>query len=280
MSSKTKVVLVTGCSEGGIGFSLCEQFAEQGCKVYATARNIEKMQGFTHAGIEKLTLDVKNDEDVKRVVEDVIDREGSIDILVNNAGVGCFGPVLEIPLDQIRDVFEANTFSILRVSRVVVPHMAARKQGLIVNIGSVVGEIPTPWAGIYASSKAATHAITQVLAMECAPLGVDVTLVAPGGVRSNISSSASPTFTLPPDTLYAKFLDNIIARMWASQSPQSMPTPVFAREVVAKVLQSKPPFYVTLGHNSTIFKVFKWLPRTWVMGYLWKLFSSPKAGAK
>ena len=69
----------------------CEQFAEQGCKVYATARNIEKMQGFTHAGIEKLTLDVKNDEDVKRVVEDVIDREGSIDILVNNAGVGCFG---------------------------------------------------------------------------------------------------------------------------------------------------------------------------------------------
>ena len=69
----------------------CEQFAEQGCKVYATARNIEKMQGFTHAGIEKLTLDVTNDEDVKRVVGDVIDREGSIDILVNNAGVGCFG---------------------------------------------------------------------------------------------------------------------------------------------------------------------------------------------
>ena len=59
--------------------------------MYATARNIEKMQGFTHTGIEKLTLDVTNDEDVKRVVGDVIDREGSIDILVNNAGVGCFG---------------------------------------------------------------------------------------------------------------------------------------------------------------------------------------------
>ena len=54
------------------------------------------------------------------------------------------GPVLEIPLDQVRDVFEANTFSILRVSRVVVPHMAARKQGLIVNIGSIVGEMYVP----------------------------------------------------------------------------------------------------------------------------------------
>ncbi|THH21136.1 hypothetical protein EW146_g369 [Bondarzewia mesenterica] len=279
----------------------CEQFAERGCKVYATARKVEKMQGFTvRSEIEPLALDVTSDEDVQRVVESIVAREGKIDILVNNAGVGCYGPVLEVPLEQVKNVFDANTFSILRVSRAVVPHMASHRQGLIVNIGSIVGEMyasiasyevvrpanrdtcfsPTPWAGIYAASKAATHALTEVLSMECRPFNIRVCLVAPGGVRSNIASSAMPVFKLPPDTLYAQFLDNIVARMWSSQSPRTMSTAVFARKVVTKALAREPPFYYSLGYNSTLFQFLKWLPRTWVMWALWRSLASTKAGAK
>src|ERR1700722_3030504 len=103
MVSTATVVLVTGCSTGGIGFHLsvilkllsqviyivsrCEEFAKSGCKVYATSRNIMTMDGFKDTGIEKLSLDVTSDDDVENVIKTVLDAEGKIDILVNNAGI-------------------------------------------------------------------------------------------------------------------------------------------------------------------------------------------------
>ena len=99
-----KVVLITGCSSGGIGHALyarlillrlvtlmamnnrCDEFAAHGCNVYATARRIEAMQSFTQPNIERLTLDVIVDASVQEAVKAVIDREGRVDILVNNAG--------------------------------------------------------------------------------------------------------------------------------------------------------------------------------------------------
>jgi 1-acylglycerone phosphate reductase len=91
--------------------------------------------------IERLVLDVTRDEDVERVVETVIEKEGRIDILINNAGVHCVGSVLDIPLDQFKATMEANTFGVLRLVKAVVPHMAQNKQGLIVNVGSPAGHM-------------------------------------------------------------------------------------------------------------------------------------------
>lgn len=270
-----KVVLVTGCSKGGIGFYLCEEFAKQGCTVYATARKVEKMEGFVHPSIHKLELDVVDDKSIKLVMDHVIEREGKIDVLVNNAGVPAFGPALEVPLDEVKAAFDANVFSILRVSRAVLPHMAARKQGLILNVGSVVGEIPTPWSGIYSASKAAAHSVTQSMWMECKPFNVKVMLVAPGGVTSNFVASYGPQYNLAPDSLYTTYLPHIIRRMWSSQTPQSMRTDVFAQKVVKQALASSPPFYFSAGNNATMFGFAKWLPRTWMLRYLWGMFSGP-----
>lgn len=129
-------------------------------KVYATARTVSKMKNLEGtANIELMALDVTVDANVVEVVESIVKKEGRIDILINNAGMACFGmniaawgldffltqlfegPILEVPVEQIKEVYDANILSVIRMSRAVLPHMAAKKSGTIVNISSIVGEM-------------------------------------------------------------------------------------------------------------------------------------------
>jgi len=132
---------------------------------------------------------------------------------------------------------------------------------------------PTPWNGLYCASKAALQSISDILSMECKPFNISVLHVAPGAVRSNIAANARPRFRLADHTLYTFFLPNIIKRINASQSSNSMPTDEFANEVVSKVLRPYPPIYMSLGGHSRLFAFFKWLPKTWVLQILWRQYS-------
>ena len=161
---------------------------------------------------------------------------------------------------------------------------------MIVNIGSVVGELlvvsslsiysiktlarsATPWNGLYCASKAALQNISDTLSMEGRPFNISVLHVAPGAVKSNISANAKARFRLAEDSLYTAYLPNIMQRITASQSTNSMATDKFANEVVSKALQTYPPIYMTLGGHSWLFAIFKWLPKTWVLHILWKQYS-------
>jgi len=139
----------------------CEEFARQGCKVYATSRRVETIAAFANgSNIEKFALDVNSDESVAKIIKHIAETDGKLDVLVNNAGVlapgiyqsqdsvfyipQCFpspGPVLEMPIEDVKQIFETNTFAVLRVCKAVVPMMAKRRSGTIVNIGSIVGEM-------------------------------------------------------------------------------------------------------------------------------------------
>ncbi|KAG2072358.1 NAD(P)-binding protein [Suillus decipiens] len=263
-----KVVLVTGCSKGGIGFNLCERFAQQGCTVYATSRRLETMDGLSHS-VEKRVMDVTSDDDVRLVVQSILKEQGKIDIVVNNAGILDIGPLLDASLDQARKAFETNTFSILRVAQAVAPSMVERKQGLIVNIGSIAGNIPTPWNGIYCASKAAFHALSDTLAMECRPFGVKVVLVAPGAIYSNISSNQAATLKLSPTSIYKPYFDRVYELLRFSERKGCMATDEFARRVVAKVLSPNPPTYMSLGGDSRFAAVLSLLPHRlllWIIG--------------
>ncbi|EGN94610.1 hypothetical protein SERLA73DRAFT_188587 [Serpula lacrymans var. lacrymans S7.3] len=267
---RQKVVLVTGCSKGGIGFNLCERFAGQGCIVYATARRLETMDDFSDPTIHKLVLDVTNESNIQDVVKTILDDTGRIDVLVNNAGGISIGPLLDVSMDQARKTFEVNTYAPLQVAKAVLPSMVERRSGLVVNIGSVVGEIPTPWNGLYCASKAALHSISDVLAMECGPFNVKVMLVAPGGVKSNISSNQAATYNMPLDSLYKPYIDKIIARMNISQSKGALDTDEFAKTVVSKILSPSPPTYYSLGKNTVRISFLKWLPRALALWLTWR----------
>ncbi|KAI0757784.1 oxidoreductase [Daedaleopsis nitida] len=269
-----KVVLVTGCSDGGIGFSLCAEYASQGCKVYATARRLESMGAFKQDDIEKLVLDVTNEDNIRRVVDTIIEKEGKIDILVNNAGVLCVGPIIDVPMDVIEKTYDTNVYSVLRLCKAVIPHMAARKSGTVVNISSIGAYIPTPWGGIYASTKAALHSLSDTLYMECTPLNVSVLLVATGGIRSKLSANQSAAFRgLPEQSLYKPYLPSILARIYASQSADAMPSEEYARRVVGKSLQKRPPRYMILGGKSVLYRLLWWIPRGVTLWLFWRMFS-------
>ena len=131
----------------------------------------------------------------------------------------------------------------------------------------------TPWNGLYCSSKAAVHSISESLYMELKPLGISVFHVAPGATKSNIAANGTSRFSLSPDSLYAAYLPDIIRRINASQGPASMPTKVFAKKVVSKALKTSPPRYMMLGGHSGMFALLKWLPRQLTLWMLWRMWS-------
>ncbi|KAH7334270.1 NAD-binding protein [Rhizoctonia solani] len=265
------VVLVTGSSHGGIGYSLCEAFAAKGCTVYASARRLETVSSFDRPSIRPLIMDVTSDTSVHKAVEQIIEEAGRVDIVVANAGIPCHGPVLDIPIDYARQAMDTNVLGVLRLAQAVFPYMASRKKGTFITIGSVAGPTPTPWAGVYAATKAAAHAITETLQMEAKALSPDirVMLVVTGGVKSNIANNS--TFTLPPTSLYQAYLPNIVGRLQLSQTGPSMPTAEYAKGVVEAALRKGgPPRTLSIGAHTSLFKVLRWIPRWVVMWYLWR----------
>ena len=135
---------------------------------------------------------------------------------------------------------------------------------------------PTPWSGVYASSKAALTRISEVLFMELKPFNIAVLHVSPGGIKSNIANNGTARMNVAEDTLYKDYASHILKRIQASQGAESMPTREFATRVVAKALSKKPPRYMTLGGSSGLFTLFKWLPRGFVLYFLWRTFSPRK----
>ena len=133
---------------------------------------------------------------------------------------------------------------------------------------------PTPWMGMYAAAKAALHTITDVLYMECKAFNVDVMLVVPGQIKSNIAVNGHNVYQMPDNSLYHKYMKNILHRIAYSQLRGSIPSDEFARVVVGATLQPVPPRYMSLGGTTTIIRILTWLPRTWVLGYFWRRFTA------
>lgn len=165
--------------------------------------------------------------------------------------------------------------------------MAKRGKGRIINIGSVSGNVyalaspscpsltprpsTTPWVGSYCAAKAALHKVTESLWMECRPLNIDVMLVAPGAVKSNLADNTASRFQMAPESLYGAYVDKILARMHASQGPAAMDTAECAHQIVQAALKPKLQRYLTLGGYWFTFALFEWLPKSYTLNKLWKM---------
>ncbi|KAK4585272.1 hypothetical protein RGQ29_022794 [Quercus rubra] len=257
-----EVVLITGCSAGGIGHALARAFAAKNCQVVATSRSKVSMGDLEQDPRFFLQeLDVLSHDSVQRVVSTVVEKYGHIDVLVNNAGVQCVGPLAEIPLSALQRTFDTNVYGPMRLVQAVVPHMASRRKGKIVNVGSIAALAPGPWAGVYTSSKAALHALTDTLRLELRHFGIDVINVAPGAITSNIGNAVIANYSQMPEwKLYKPFEAAIRARAHFSQGTKSTPSEEFAKKTVAAVLKKNPPAWFSSGHLSTAMAVMYHLP--------------------
>ena len=179
-----KVILITGASSG-IGFDAAEAFARQGHRVYAAARRLERMEPLKALGVVPLRMDVTDEASMAEGVRTVLEAEGRIDALVNNAGYGYFGAIENVPLEDARRQLEVNVFGLARLCQLVLPAMREQGSGRIVNISSVAGKAVLYFGGWYHVSKYSVEALSDALRMEVKPFGIDVSLIEPGGIRTD-----------------------------------------------------------------------------------------------
>jgi short-subunit dehydrogenase len=258
-----EVVLVTGCGSG-IGKALALAFYRRGHLVCATARRLKTMEDLAREGIQTLALDVTNPLDIHRVLGQLSSIGCTVGTLVNNAGYGAMGPLLDLPAQEWQKQFDVNVFAPMTLARAVLPSMIERRSGTIVNISSISGVMPTPFAGAYCASKAALNALSDSLRMELRPLGIDVVTVQPGGIQSSFGDRAANDVNLRPGSPYQAIREGVLSRANESQSGAT-PADVFANELVRQLECSSLPAVIRLGQKSTLLPFLKWaLPTSWL----------------
>ncbi len=185
------VSVVTGANSG-IGRATAVHLAAQGHEVYGTVRNLDsagKLRAMaTEAGVDVhlVTMDIADDESVRRGLGEVLERAGRVDVLVNNAGVGGNAVAEECPPSMYLDVMNVNLCGAVRCLQMVLPGMRERRSGAIVNVTSVVGKVAALAQSPYVTSKWAFEGLSEGLAQEVAPYGIRVAIVEPGITKSAI----------------------------------------------------------------------------------------------
>lgn len=207
-----KSILVTG-SSSGFGRLGVEHYARLGAKVFATMRNLPRPEAdelralaeTDNLDITVLEIDVTDDAQVKRGVKQALKATGgTIDVLINNAGISYAGPIEVQDIEAAQHMFDTNVFGPQRMARAVLPSMRAARSGYIVNVSSQLGRLIVPGYGMYSPTKFALEAMSEQMAYELVPHGVEVSIVQPGGYPTNIWKSSN---TLSAD-LKTRLTDN------------------------------------------------------------------------
>ena len=194
--TESPVLVVTGASSG-IGEATARYFAQRGYRVVAAARRLDRLETLSgeliSQGAEVLPVetDVSKIESVEMLIELVNKRWGRIDILFNNAGFGKIGWLENLdPIEDIQSQVAVNLVGLIQVTRAVLPYMIARRSGHIINMSSIAGLIASPTYSIYAATKFGVSGFSQALRREVGIYGIKVSVIYPGGVRSEFTTHA------------------------------------------------------------------------------------------
>ncbi len=191
-----RVVVVTGASRG-IGEATAVEFSKQGARVALIGRDTAALAQVQHriesAGGQVITVasDVRDPAQVENFVRTVVEKWGRIDVLVNNAGVTNVSPLVDMELDQIRDIVDVNLTGTILCTRAVLPHFIAQRSGHIVNVSSILGKRGIPRQAVYSASKAAILRLSESLRSELAPYGITVTGFCPSSTQTAMNAQAS-----------------------------------------------------------------------------------------
>ena len=265
-----KVILLTGASSG-IGYDTAVALAQQGHKVYAAARRVDRMEPLRQYGIVPLKMDVTDEASMQEGVKTLLDAEGRIDVLINNAGYGYFGAVENVPMDDARNQLEVNVFGLARLCQLVLPTMRAQHSGRIINIASVAGRSVFYYGGWYHVSKYAVESLSDAMRMELKPFGIDVVIIEPGAIKTNwgiiaadhlIESSKGTAYeqtgTMMANNLRNMYLSNTIS------------DPAVVRKAIVRAVNARRPCTrYRIGRMANAIVFFHWLlPTRWWDAFL------------
>src|ERR1700723_1490493 len=190
-----KTILITGASSG-FGRLTAETLAKSGHYVFAGLRTmdgkkVQVAEEFQKNNIEVLQLDVTDQNSVDLALKRLLEISmGELDVVINNAGMASAGISESFTPEQVRDLFEVNVFGVQRVIRATLPVLRAKRSGLIINVGSILGRGTIPFFGLYGASKYAVEALSDSYRYELSQLGVDVVLVQPSAYPTNMYAAA------------------------------------------------------------------------------------------
>ncbi len=185
-----KVVLITGTANG-IGKSTAKYLLDKGHIVYGGDILVNENLYLNDIGGIALEMDVTNQEHVDNAISRIIAEQGRIDVLVNNAGIAVGSAIEDVSMEDAMYQFEVNLFGIGRTVKAVLPHMRAQGSGTIINISSVLGKVYNPLLGWYVASKHALEGWSDVLRLEVKQFGIDVVIIDPGLIKTNISNASA-----------------------------------------------------------------------------------------
>jgi len=189
----SKVWLITGSSRG-LGRALAEAVLAEGNELVATARNPAQLGDLVpryRDRIRAVALDVTDERAASNAIEAAVDAFGRLDVLVNNAGYGDVGSIEDTSLADFRAQIETNLFGVITVTKAAIPVMREQRSGHILQISSISGRGGAPGRGAYAAAKWGVEGFSEVLAKEVGPLGVKVTIIEPGGFRTDFAGAST-----------------------------------------------------------------------------------------
>src|SRR5260221_2332304 len=237
-----QTILVTG-STSGFGRLTVEPLARQGYRVFAgmraaagknapAAEELRALAQREQLALHSIEIDVTDDASVERAIKAIIETTGSLDVVVNNAGVSYSGPLEALTLEQVRQQFETNVFSVLRVNRAVLPQMRKQGSGLLLQIGSIAGRLALPFLGLYGATKFALEGLTESYRYELAPFGIDVAIIEPGTYPTPIEAKHQSVEDTERTALYQTAMDAFTTPVFAENRSATPPDP---QEVAAAV---------------------------------------------
>ncbi|WP_419494172.1 SDR family NAD(P)-dependent oxidoreductase [Chryseobacterium bernardetii] len=245
-----KVWFVTGASKG-LGFELVKKLLSEGFRVAATSRTVESLIiafGKTSENFLPLSVNIKDNSDIKSVISKTVEHFGRIDVVVNNAGYGQIGTLEELTDEETRENYAVNVFGTLNVIRNVLPYLREQKSGNIFNISSVGGYSANfPGWGIYCSTKFAVAGFTEALAEEVKDFGIYATVVYPGYFRTDFLTKDS--VKTPANPIQAYEAARISEQAHLNEINGNQPNdPEKAADVLIQISKEKnPPVHLLLG---------------------------------
>jgi 1-acylglycerone phosphate reductase len=248
MSSPRRSVLITGCSDGGIGAALAVAFHEAGLHVYATARDPSKMEQLVSLGIKTITLDIQSESSIAACVS----KLSSLDILINIAGAQYLMPVVDVSISDAKKIFDLNIWSHIAVTQAFLP-LLLKSKGMIVNQTSIGAVTTIPFQAVYSASKAAMAMLSDSLRLELQPFGITVVDLRTGVVRTNLirNLKESQQPSLPKGSIYTPAKE-VVEKALRQEGFEDtgMPAQQWAKLVAQDLLKKNPPAVIWRGESA------------------------------
>jgi NAD(P)-dependent dehydrogenase (short-subunit alcohol dehydrogenase family) len=246
----SKIWLITGSSRG-LGRALSEAVLEAGDRLVATARNVASLADLAERHGDRVrleTLDVTDGPAAEQAVKAAVDAFGRLDIVVNNAGYGNIAPIEDVTEVDFRAQMDVNFYGVFHVTRAAIPVMRAQKSGHVIQISSIGGRIGTAGLSAYQSAKFAVEGFSEVLNGEVSPLGIKVTIVEPGGFRTDWAGSSMTISDI--SEAYQPSIGRLVSHLETNCGRETGDPAKGANAILEIAGIDKPPLRLLLGSDA------------------------------